>query len=220
MRTMITAHAGCEGTPDNSMENVRCALACAADTMEIDVHPRPDGGFYLSHDPSEGDCPGLEEAFALLKTSGKKVNCDLKVYGIEHAVLAAAERCGVADRVIFSGFVSREAMADPAVRDRAFWDLGCALPELEERYSPENLPRTEELRRALEVYRKFGAKVVNVYYPLCTEENLALFREAGVGVSAWTVNDEAELRRLLGKGLVNITTRRPVLACSLRDGTN
>ncbi len=94
------------------------------------------------------------------------------------------------------------------------------MPELEERYSPENLPRAEELRKAMEVYRKFGAKVVNVYYPLCADENLALFREAGMGVSAWTVDEEADLLRLLGEGLVNITTRRPVLACSLRDGTD
>ena len=35
--------------------------------------------------------------------------------------------------------------------------------------------------------------------------------------SAWTVDDEAILRRLLGMGITNITTRKPRLALALRD---
>lgn len=31
MHTMITAHSGCEGRPDNSLEYVQYALHCGAD---------------------------------------------------------------------------------------------------------------------------------------------------------------------------------------------
>lgn len=51
MHTMITAHSGCEGRPDNSLEYVQYALHCGADALEVDVHPKDDG-FYISHDPS------------------------------------------------------------------------------------------------------------------------------------------------------------------------
>ncbi len=34
MHTMITAHSGCEGRPDNSLEYVQYALHCGADALK------------------------------------------------------------------------------------------------------------------------------------------------------------------------------------------
>ena len=36
-KTLITAHSGADGTPDNSMEFVRYALTRQADVLEVDV---------------------------------------------------------------------------------------------------------------------------------------------------------------------------------------
>ena len=36
-RTMITAHAGAEDTPANTMESIRILAACGADAVEVDV---------------------------------------------------------------------------------------------------------------------------------------------------------------------------------------
>ena len=63
MHTMITAHSGCEGRPDNSLEYVQYALHCGADALEVDVHPKDDG-FYISHDPSDGAHPDLKDVFS------------------------------------------------------------------------------------------------------------------------------------------------------------
>ena len=41
-------------------------------------------------------------------------------------------------------------------------------------------------------------------------------RSFGSGFSAWTVNDEENLRRFLKMGIANITTRTPVFALKLR----
>ena len=112
MHTMITAHSGCEGRPDNSLEYVQYALHCGADALEVDVHPKDDG-FYISHDPSDGAHPDLKDVFSLIRGSGVKVNCDLKHPGIEHAVLTLAQACGVDEQLIFSGSVSLEAIQDP-----------------------------------------------------------------------------------------------------------
>ena len=115
MHTMITAHSGCEGRPDNSLEYVQYALHCGADALEVDVHPKDDG-FYISHDPSDGAHPDLKDVFSLIRGSGVKVNCDLKHPGIEHAVLTLAQACGVDEQLIFSGSVSLEAIRSGAAR--------------------------------------------------------------------------------------------------------
>lgn len=214
---MVTAHSGCDGTPDNSMAYIRHAMTCGADALEIDVHACP-GGFYLSHDESSEDCPDLEEVFKLLSGRPIRINCDLKEFGLEEEVLALAERCGAAGQVLFSGSVSGEVLLrDPDIRRRTLWNIECALPELLESYDQGIMPGAEDVRRAAETCRHHGAAVINVHYRLCTEENLEIFRAHGVAVSAWTVNEEPDARRLLEAGVGNITTRRPGMVCSLRE---
>ena len=46
----ITAHSGCDGTPDNSMEFVRYALASEGNCLEADIRRNRDGELILSHD--------------------------------------------------------------------------------------------------------------------------------------------------------------------------
>lgn len=46
----ITAHSGCDGTPDNSLEFVRHALQTNADALEVDVRKTKDGILAISHD--------------------------------------------------------------------------------------------------------------------------------------------------------------------------
>lgn len=137
---------------------------------------------------------------------------------MERAVLALAEECGVRDRVILTGEVSPELLQkDAAVRAHTFLNLECAVPELAERYALGAMPTAAEAAAAVQTCRRCGVRVVNVYYPVCTPENLAAFREWGIGVSAWTVNDRREALRLLDAGVVNLTTRAPTLLCQLRE---
>ena len=44
----ITAHSGCDGTPDNSMEFVRYALASEGNCLEADIRRNRDGELILS----------------------------------------------------------------------------------------------------------------------------------------------------------------------------
>ncbi len=43
MLPYITAHSGCENTPENSMESVRTGIALGADFVEVDVRLDPKG---------------------------------------------------------------------------------------------------------------------------------------------------------------------------------
>ncbi len=218
MRTMITAHSGCEGYPDNSLEYVRHALCCGADALEIDVHPRP-GGFYISHDPSDAPCPDLGEVFSLVRESGIKVNCDLKHPGIEYEVLELARSFEMESRLLFSGYVSREAMEEPEIRKRTLWNIESAMPEFYEQSLAEIPFTAAQIREAAEVYLRYGAVAANLYYGFCDEERLSFFREKGIALSVWTVNDEAAARRFLNAGVFNITSRQPTMVRRLRDET-
>ena len=52
-KTIITAHSGCEKTPENSREHILAAIASGAEMIEVDVRQAEDGTLYLSHDVPE-----------------------------------------------------------------------------------------------------------------------------------------------------------------------
>lgn len=217
MQTMVTAHSGCEGTPDNSLAYVRHALQGQADALEIDVHRRRSGELYISHDPSEAAQPNLQEVFSLLRGSGRKLNCDLKEPGLEQAVLALAEQSGVGQQILFSGEVAWEALRDERVRCRTLMNIECVLPEIAQAYHRGEMPGAETAGQAAQVFARTGALALNVNVKMCTLEILALFRERGVPLSVWTVNEEDAARRMLEAQVFNITSREPGMVCSLRN---
>ena len=78
-KTLITAHSGSDGTPDNSLACVRYALSTAADAFEVDVRRLSDGTLALGHDAADHTAPTLREVFTLAAAKpGVRVNCDLK----------------------------------------------------------------------------------------------------------------------------------------------
>lgn len=212
--TIITAHSGCDGTPDNSLEFVAHALTCGADAFEVDVRVRPDGSLYLSHDASgEGGVP-LAQVFRMMRQSDLSINCDLKDAGIELAVLALAREAGVSDRLLFSGSVSSELMVrEPEVRRRTLLNVRPILTD-PARTAADLQADTDRL---ILFCRQCGASVINVPYGMCADPILDRLSEAGIGVSAWTVNDEDTARRLLDRGIYNITSRRPGMVLALRE---
>lgn len=68
----ITAHSGCDGTPDNSMEFVRYALASEGNCLEADIRRNRDGELILSHDETAEEAVRLGQVFELLKWKSRK----------------------------------------------------------------------------------------------------------------------------------------------------
>ena len=212
MKTLITAHSGCDGTPDNSLEFISHALRSGADALEVDVRAAQDGTLYLSHDRTDAACPKLSQAFQMLRSSPMRINCDLKQPGLEEAVLALAASQGVAGQLLFSGDVSTERMRrDPEVRSRALLNIQSIFP------GEGGLPLEQHLEELVRACRACGAAVINVSYETCTPLVLERLREEGIGVSAWTVNEDPAARRLLDWGVYNITSRRPGMVLALRE---
>ena len=123
MHPYITAHSGCENTPDNSLESVRAGMALGADFVEVDVRLDPDGVPRLSHDmPADyGRLPTLEAVFRVVAGSPCGVNCDLKESAAFRPVLALGEQCGLSPaQLVFSGDVPiPQLLAEPRLARRA-----------------------------------------------------------------------------------------------------
>jgi glycerophosphoryl diester phosphodiesterase len=66
----------------------------------------------------------------------------------------------------------------------------------------------EAVRRA----RELGATDLGMNHRLIDEEVMAAARDARVRVAAWTVNEEADIQRMIGLGVDMIMSDRPDLA--------
>ena len=215
--TMITAHAGADALPDNSLAYVRHALASAADALEIDVRRARDGSLRLGHDAADDGLPTLEEVFALLRdTPGKRVNCDLKEPGLQEAVCALAREHGLAGRVILTGTTDASLYAaSPAQQEiAALWlNVELVVPGIYQSGADVSLRRSAA-EATIAFCRQYGLSTVNLHYRLADGDFGTAMREAGLALSVWTVNEEADICRFLAGGVENLTTRN--LAAALR----
>lgn len=199
-KTAITAHSGCEGTPDNSREHVLAAIASGAEIIEVDVRQTQDGLLYLCHDvPGDvGICLTLREMFELIEPEKNlAMNLDVKTEGLVEPVMALAAEFDLAGRIIFTGSCDNDRkLANDLGAD--VWRGARTIPE------------------GIAINRADGCPLLNVHFSHVTEEFEKELRSFGASFSAWTVNDEDKIRYFLEMGIANITTRNPVLALKLR----
>ena len=223
----ITAHSGCDGTPDNTLESVEKGIALGADCVEVDVRMGSDGRLWLTHDlPDEltGLVP-LRAALERVKQWGGMVNCDLKTYDTLYPVLELARECGLErDQLCLSGSVKPQLLLD----DRAIAQRAQVLLNVEEllRFMQPDCPddwvrRHERFAQCVDeaaaLLRDMRATALNAPYQFVPCEMIPRLREAGMQLSLWTINDAQELRAYLAQPLFNITTRRAELALRLRS---
>ena len=228
-KILITAHSGCEGTPDNSMESILKGIELGADCVEIDIRMDPQGGLRLTHNELEdySETVPLETALRTIAESTVSVNCDIKEEKLLYPVLEAAEAAGIPrDRLIFSGSVDIGLLrSDPSIvqRARIFLNLaqifGCvakdtAIPENWEERGPLFDAHIEEIA---DLVKQLGVECINPSYKMMSPERIAACNASGIGLSLWTVNEEADQERFLREDLVNLTTRRPASALRIRS---
>ena len=215
---VITAHSGCDGTRDNSIEFIKYALNSEADCMEADVRKNQVGALILSHNKTDEECVLLQEAFRILKRfPEKKMNCDLKEEGLEVSVYQLAGENGVRHQLIYSGEIDLNLLAE-----KEKW-----YPEVQVYINPENLQADfyermaekaalKKLEKLLTAVKDYPVSCINMEYHIYTDEAIELLADMQVRGSAWTVNEPDDIFRLLKKGLFNITTRNLTTALKLK----
>jgi glycerophosphoryl diester phosphodiesterase len=230
-QTKIIAHRGFSGiAPENTLIAFQKAIESGADYFELDVHKSSDGKIFVIHDKSinrtssndtEGTIakmtckdikkvkvgypekfgetyknekiPTLKDALKLAK--GKiKVCIEIKVHGIEKEVLKIINDLKMNTEVIIFSFYDSVLTK--------FHQLDTTIPIL---YLKNKADHT-----TIDYAKKINSNAIGVgYKTTITKEFLNLAHSAGIEIWKWTVNEEAQMQRLINLGVNGIITNYP-----------
>ncbi len=234
-RPIIIGHRGAAGlAPENTLVAFQLALDLNIDAIEFDVQRSKDGALIVFHDEDvsrvtdgtgklwdmtlaeikaldagirsgeqfRGErIPTLEEVFDFLRQTDQVLMIEMKepwrYPGIEAAVVEQIRKYDLIERIQIRSFYHDSLHAIHRIAP----DI--ALSEL----WLDRLPRDEDV-----IY-----KAVNANHNLYTVETIARLHRRGVQVTAWTVDDLDEARRLKDAGIDGLTTNVPDQLLALFD---
>ena len=209
------AHRGGAGYwPENTLEAFRNAASTGADDVELDVQTTSDGVQVVNHNEfivSGGrryyiqeqtldrlralkpDLCTLAEALEVIRDSGLQLQLELKRTSRPAACVKLVRKYGMRRRTTYISFeadlLAKVRALDPAAQ------LGYIFTS-----APGNLP---DIISRLRLYALLQGRND------LTPENLAAWREAGLLVGVWTVDEDDEIRRWLDLGVDFITSNYP-----------
>ena len=242
---LLAAHRGGSLLwPENSLLAFRNALALGADFVEFDVHLSRDGEVVVIHDATldrtttgsgpvrdrtlaelkalrlkdrsgavtAETVPTLDEVTATVAPARRRMLLEIKVDaakarypGIEEKVLAILDRHAMAASTVVMAF---EAPTWRRVRELRPDIATCAL------YSARMIRRSG-LAAELDALRAAGVGYIGMEHAAVDAAVVAEARRAGIGVGAWTVNDPADMQRVIGTGAAILITDQPDVAKTL-----
>jgi glycerophosphoryl diester phosphodiesterase len=230
-RPRVWGHRGASAhAPENTMLSFERALAAGADGIELDVRFDRDRHVVVFHDDELSRLCGrpgqLEELSGAERTALRvggepvpllaevlaafdtDVNVEIKSSRLGRAgdLVAATARVikasGRGERIVVSSF-------DPV----ALVQLYRHLPDV----AAAHLFHEEQslaLRRGW-AGRWIGASLVHPQHTLVDAASLARWHRAGFAVNVWTINDDAELRRLAALGVDGVFADDPARALAV-----
>lgn len=217
--TANIGHRGAAGLePENTLRSFRRAAAEGADAVELDLRATRDGHLVVMHDATidrttsgtgevarmaleelrEADAglgeriPTFEEA---VEAVGLPIYAEIKAVEAAEPLAAMIGKRRLQGRVVPISFLP-EALAEVR-RVLPGLPMGLILPG-----APPD---------AAEQAQAAGADLVSLEASSLSAEAVEACRRAGLRVTAWTVNEPREMRRLLQLGLDGIVTDRPDL---------
>lgn len=217
--------------PENTVQTFDAGMRAGADGLELDVHLSADGVVVVHHDTtlerttagsgpvaaktaaelSHLGVPTLREV--LRRYPGARIIIEMKDDEAALGEAVAREACaaGAVDRVCAAGY-----------GDAAMQAVRRALPAMATSASQE------EVRRALHrtwicwplracAWRGYQVPERAGRYRVVSPRFVRYAHLAGLKVQVWTVDEEADMRRLLGWGVDALISNRPGLAVRVRD---
>ena len=199
----FTAHTGCMGTKQNSLEAMKAGVESGADIIEFDLRADSNGELVLSHDEPKGGEILLSQAFELLSSfENTKANVDIKMVDQLEKVYPLAKEYNVEDKIFYTGvkdeFVEPVKTKSPEIS----YFLNVKVNKIKKKNKNYLLSLVEKVKNA-------GAMGINFNYKSASKELVETFHENGLLVSIWTVDDENNMYKILSFGPDNITTRHP-----------
>ena len=232
--------------PENSLLVFRGALALGVDFLETDVHLTADGAIVVLHDATldrttnatgavserrladlatvrlraaggavtDESLPTLAQLLDLMAPSRARLLLEIKVDahgrpypGIEDKVLALVRSRGMAERVLIMAF-----QAETLRRVRA---LDAAIPTVL-LIGRGRMEQDRAAEAAVRDARDVRASHIAIDHRAVDSSVVASARSAGLGLGAWTVNTESDMRRIIDLGVEILISDRPDLATRLR----
>ena len=207
----VTAHTGCEGTKDNSLEAIEQGYLSGAEIVEFDVHFNSNGEPVLAHDYAADNSVKLKDAFKLVaKFEDLRVNVDCKTTDNLKAIFDIAQECGISDRIFYTGIEVDDVEAVKAQTPQVKYYLNVSVDKLK-KYDDEYI------RSLADLVLDCGAVGLNIHYSEASKKMIDIFHQSDLEVSLWTVNKEFDMCRVLHLGCDNITTRQPLMLKAIID---
>ena len=199
-----TAHTGCCGTDDNSLEAIEVGIEHGAQIVEFDLYFNNENIAVLSHDKPKGNEVTLDEAFKLISSyETVKVNVDVKLCNDNlHIVYDLAEKYNITDRIFFTGINLEDVETVKKECSTVPYYLNYEVLK-------ENKQTQEYLNDLVKIVKDSGAVGINFNKDSATKELVDTFHNNGLLVSIWTVNEEKDMHKILYFAPDNITTRNP-----------
>ncbi len=161
--------------------------------------------------PTAEPIPTLVQLLELLGPSRARLLLEIKVDadrqrypGIEEKVLALVRRHGLGERVVIMA-LEPETLKRVRALDGS---IATALLVGRGQVERERVWPAEFVRRA----KTLGALYLGINHRLVDADVMAAARTAGIRVAVWTVNEAADLRRVIDLGVDVVITDRPDLA--------
>lgn len=212
---LALAHRGdWSGAPENTLAAFAAAERAGADLIELDIRLTSDGELAVLHDPTLERVWGLPRAVAEsaladvralrsgehgIPTLGEALDAvsagvmvDYTTADVVEPALDAIRAAGALDRCLFSGANvgghRRIRELEPDARIALTW--------------------TREERPPAQLLDDLQVEFFNPPYHLVEPGVVEAMHERGLKVSTWTVDDPAEMRRVIDAGVDAVITNR------------
>lgn len=201
MSFKYTAHTGCMGTKQNSLESIEKGYENGADIIEFDLNFNKNGDAVLSHDDPVGGEVSLEKAFQKVSTyDNLRVNVDVKNDSHLDVVKPLAEKYGIGERIFFTGI--HDGFVKSASQTGVEYYLNVNVEKPRKHTEEYLLSLVEKVKNAGAIGINFNKKGASKYLA-------EVFHNNGLLVSIWTVDRKRQMKKMISLSPDNITTRKP-----------
>ncbi len=241
LHPLVCAHRGCSGVaPENTMAAFEAAIAIGADFLELDVHRTADGEIVCMHDATvdrttDGSGAIAEMTLAQLQAldagswkhrryAGERVprlvdvleviaprivvDIEIKDRGIAAPVVELIRAADALRRVTIVSFDTDDLRA---AKDAAP-ALACGLIT-----SGPAADSPAAIHELITAALAAGANFISCAHPKLTATLVHECRLAGLGVMAWTMDDPADLRRMIDLSVDALVSNYPERAIELLE---
>ena len=220
----------------NTVASFERAVEVGVDMIEFDVLRMPDGApglppdrrspLVVAHDWADAETrPRLTlgealDAFIEPPLDRVQIDCDLKLAGREGELVEALRDRGLIERSMVSTMYTASLAAIAAIEPalRLGWTYPLVTRPWDRRVAarPAVLVAMELMRRrfpriARRRVPQIGASAIWVFHRLASPQLVAITRELGIELIAWTVDDAARVTALREMGVDGIVSNDPRL---------